>query len=115
MSSRRDSVRDEPTVAELIEARERADAGLRLAVPMLFDDTEHLSIDAVPVTKVAEVDEELVGRVADRTAEFRDTAVRDLHHLDKHAPRRIYHEAQALIAQCDEFLAAVSDHLRSAS
>lgn len=31
------SLRDEPTVDELIAARERADAGNRRAFPMLFD------------------------------------------------------------------------------
>lgn len=43
------SLREEPTIMELIEARERADGGLRLAVPMLFDG---LGADPAPVVTV---------------------------------------------------------------
>jgi hypothetical protein len=95
--------------AELIDAAERMDAGLRLAVPQMFDDTELLSIDAVPVTVV---DDEMIGRAAAKVAHFRSDAVAELKHLDKHAPQRIHAEGLILIAQCDEFLVAVADHFR---
>jgi uncharacterized membrane protein YciS (DUF1049 family) len=121
----------ETTDAELLEAAERMDGGLRLAVPMLFDDTERLSAEAVagrtehlriadaPLTVVGEgepeIDDELIGRMADSVAEFRDEAFRELRHLDKHAPRHIHIEALALVAQCDEFLATVGDYFRGQS
>jgi hypothetical protein len=122
------SLREEPTIAELIEARERTDAGLRLAMPMFMDGlgpdpepgrTEHLPIAEAPMTVVTdegpEVDEELIGRVADRAAEFRHEAFRELRHLDKRAPRRVHIRALALVAECDEFLAAVGEHFRGQS
>jgi hypothetical protein len=98
--------------ADLIEAREQMDGGLRLAFPSLFDAApepdavrfDGLGADPVPVP---EIDDAAIGRAADKVAAFRTDAARDLHHLDKHAPRRVYLEAQGLVAQCDEFLGAV--------
>jgi hypothetical protein len=115
--ARTGSLRDEPTIEELVAAREQTDAGNRLAFPMLAERigggaTDHLPIEDAPVMVV---DEELVGRVADKAAEFRHEAFRELRHLDKNAPRRIHVAALALVAECDEFLAVVSDHLRSES
>jgi hypothetical protein len=40
------SLRDEPSIEELIEARDRTDAGLRLALPQLFDDVEPQKAEA---------------------------------------------------------------------
>jgi hypothetical protein len=107
--------------ADLIEARDRMDAGCRLVVPMLFDglgsdpesgQTERLSVDATPAL---EVDDAVIGRAADKVAAFRTDAVRELHHLDKHAPRYIHVEALALVDQCDEFLGAVRAYFREQS
>jgi hypothetical protein len=113
----------ETTDEELVDAPERMDGGMRLVVPMLFDglgpdpmpgETEHLPIEDAPLEKV-EVDDELIGRMADSVAEFRDEQFRKLRHLDKHAPRRIHVEAMALVAKCDDFLAVVSEYFRSQS
>lgn len=103
------SIRTEPSIADLIEARERADAGHRLAFPMLFDDTEHLSIDAVPVTVV---DDGVVGRAATKVALFRADAAAELKHLDKHAPRHIHVEALKVVAVLDDFIGAVGEYFR---
>ncbi len=106
----------EITDAELIEARERTDAGCRLVLPMLFDglgpdpeadETERLTADAVPAI---EIDDAVIGRAADKMAEFRAEVGRELHHLGKHAPRRIHIQAQAVVAECDEFLDSVRAH-----
>jgi hypothetical protein len=107
--NRSDSIREEPTVGELIAAREQTDAGLRLAMPMLFDG---LGVDPDPEPIAAEVDEELIGKVAAKVAGFRDEFASELHHLDKHAPRRLYIEAQAMVSECDDFLALVAAHFR---
>jgi hypothetical protein len=110
------SLRDEPTIEELIEAREQTDAGLRLAFPQLLDSTEHLPVEDASVTSVpAEIDDAAIGRMADKIGGIRTEAARELRHLDKHAPRRIYTEAQGTLAKCDDFLAAVADHFRGES
>jgi hypothetical protein len=103
--------------AELLDAAERMDAGLRLAVPMLFEDTERLSVDAVPVTKVPgpEFDDELIGAVGDKVAAFRDEAFRELRHLDKHAPRKVHIRALMMVAEMEAFLSEVADYFRSQS
>jgi hypothetical protein len=99
-----------------MEAAESLDNGHRLARCM---EWELLAIADAPVTVVRdgepEVDEALVGRVAARVSEDRDVLVGELHHLDKHAPRRLYIEALALVAQHDEFLDAVREHMRGRS
>jgi hypothetical protein len=111
----------ETTDAELVEAAERMDAGLRLVVPMLFDGlgpdpgsgpTERLSADAVPAIRI---DDAVIGRAADKMAELRDEAARELRHLDKHAPRHIHVEALAVVAQFDEFLGAVRTYFMEQS
>jgi hypothetical protein len=76
---------------------------------MLFDG---LGSDPKPEPIAAEVDEALIGRAADKVAGFRDEFAAELHHLRKHAPRRLYIEAQAMVAECDDFLAAVAAHFR---
>jgi hypothetical protein len=99
-----------PTNAELSEAAEQMDAGLSKAWPELFDglgadpepDTiERLAIEDVPVI---EIDDAVIGRAADKVAEFRAEVGHELHHLGKYAPRRIHIQAQAVAAQCDDFL-----------
>jgi hypothetical protein len=104
--------------AELIEARDRMDAGLRLAVPMVFDGLgpdpetgqgEHLPIDDAPVTVV---DDEVIGRAASKVAHFRADAAAELKHLDKHAPRRIQVEAAKVVAVLDDFIGAVGEYFR---
>jgi hypothetical protein len=92
------TLRDEPTVAELIAAREQTDAGNRS--------------DPKPEPIAAEIDEALIGRAGEKVARFRDEFVSELHHLDKHAPRRLYIEAQAMVSECDDFLATVAAHFR---
>jgi hypothetical protein len=96
-----------------IEAAESRDNGVRLAMCM---EWELLAIADAPVTVGAEgepeIDWAVVGRVAARVSEDRDELARQLHHLDKHAPRRVYIEAMALVAQHDEFLDSVRDGLR---
>lgn len=96
----------EATEAELVEAAERADAGLRLAFPMMFDG---MGADPVPEPVI---DDTVIGHAADTVAAFRDDAMRELHRLDKHAPRHIHVEALKVVAQCDDFLMAVASYFR---
>lgn len=110
----------ETTDAELVEAMERVDAGVRLADPRLAAEVgigpvERLPVGRAPLTVVPdpepeEIDEKLIGRVAAQMSEWRDQAVRDLHHLDKNAPRAIYIEALGVVAHLDDFLDAVREH-----
>src|SRR4029077_21048127 len=96
-----------------IDAAESMDNGHRLAMCM---ERELLRIADAPGTFVPDEDPEidwaLVGVVAAKVAEWRDEMAARLHHLDKHAPRRVYVEAMALVARHDEFLEAVREGLR---
>jgi hypothetical protein len=105
-----------------VEAAEGMDNGHRLMQCM---EWELLAIADAPVTFVPgeepeeidpeEIDDILIGRVAARVSEDRDELARQLHHLDKQAPRRIYREAQALVAQHDDFPDVVREHMRGES
>jgi hypothetical protein len=89
------------------EAAEAVDNGNRLALCM---EWQLLAIADAPVTFVPgeepeEIDDILIGRVAARVSEDRDELARQLHHLDK----------QALVAQHDDFLDVVREHMRGES
>ena|ERR1700742_1866573 len=87
---------------EEIDARERVDAGMRLAMPMLFDG---LGPDPEPTLTLVH-DQEVIGAAADSLAAARTELARDLKHLDKNAPRHLYFERQALISLIDDQLQA---------
>lgn len=99
-----------------IEAAELGDNGVGVAMQKMWDEVLRFdglgAPDPKPEPIAAEVDEALIGRVGDKVAGFRDEFVRELHHLDKHAPRRLYIEAQAMVSECDDFLATVAAHFR---
>jgi len=77
---------------DLLEARDRVDAGNRLALPMLLDRTEVFPIEDAPVTKVEtkDLDPELIEDVLGDVAEMHHRLYRNLKHLDKHSPRSLH-------------------------
>lgn len=107
----------ETTDADLVEAVERTDAGVRLALPHFAEvvgigRTGRSPIAEAPVAgaEEPEIDEVLIGRVAAQMSEWRDEAARELRHLDKNAPRAIYVQAFAVVAHLGDFLDAVREH-----
>jgi hypothetical protein len=107
----------ETTEAELIDAVERMDAGVRLAVPQFAEAvgigrTEHWPAPSLRLLpEPEEVDEELLVAVAADVAEFRDRAFRKLRHLEKGAPRHVHIEALAIVASLDDFLMSVAEYV----
>lgn len=101
-----------------IEAAELADNGVSLAMQKMWDEVLHFdglgAPDPEPEPIAAEVDDAAIGRAADKVAELRVEVARELHHLDKHAPRRIYMQAQAVVAECDDFLGEVRAYFMEA-
>lgn len=110
-----------------LDAAEQLDNGVRLASQQMWDEVlrigeaqatpvaeENLAVkfdglgaDPKPEPIAAEVDDAAIGRAADKVAAFRDEFAADLHHLRKHAPRRLHIEAKAMVDECDDFLGAV--------
>lgn len=72
-----------PTDAQLVDAAEQADAGIRLAVPRLLDQTERLPISDVPVEKV---ELETADRLLLAAAEFHDSHAAELQQLGESGP-----------------------------
>jgi hypothetical protein len=93
----------EPTLDQLADARERADAGLRLAFPQLYERP------APSPEPVVEVDSETVGKVGSDLAQARQKVIDAGMHLDLEGNVDLHLRLNALVNEIDRFGAVLAE------
>lgn len=104
--NRPDSIREEPSLAELMEARERADAGIRLAMPQLAerigisDPEPEVPADPGPIFAIKVIDHLREARI-----EFREA----LMDADRMGDWALHMELAKRTADLDDFLEVLGE------